>query len=60
MNKRFCPCENCNEIAYVELTIFGKDSEIDNAINAMDQINASGPDLPVYLSYQTGDKKYII
>jgi hypothetical protein len=60
MNLRFCPCENCNKIAYVELIIFGKDSEIDNAIKAMDQINVSVPDLPVYLIYQTGDKKYII
>jgi len=59
MNIRFCPCQNCNKIAYVELIIFGKD-EIGNAINAKSQINTSVPDLPVHYIYQTGDKKYLI
>jgi hypothetical protein len=60
MNLRFCPCENCNKIAYVELIIFGKGYEINNAIKAMDQINAIVPDIPVHIINQAGDKEYII
>jgi hypothetical protein len=50
MEMRYCPCEFCNKITYVELFTCGNDHKIDDIELVVKQIRKAIPDLSVYIS----------
>ena len=47
---RYCPCECCQKVVYVELVINDRDSEFVNANIVMRQIKKAVPDMQVYIT----------
>jgi hypothetical protein len=47
---RYCPCEYCHKVVYVQLIIIGKDTEVSNAKIVMEYINKTVPDIKVYIT----------
>jgi hypothetical protein len=50
MELRYCPCEDCNKIVYVELIIEDRDQESINANIVRRHINKAVPDMRVYIT----------
>ena len=47
---RYCPCECCNEVVYVQLLVSGDYNEICNANIVMKHIKKAVPDMTVYIT----------
>jgi hypothetical protein len=47
---RYCPCEYCHKVVYVELQINDRDPEFVYANIVMRQIKKAVPDMPVYIT----------
>jgi len=47
---RYCPCECCHKVVYVELLINDRDPEFNNANIVMRHIKNVVPDIPVYIT----------
>ena len=47
---RYCPCECCHKVVYVELLINDRDTEFVNANIVMRHIKKAVPDMPVYIT----------
>jgi hypothetical protein len=50
MYLRYCPCESCHKVVYVDLFMSSKGNEISNANTVMKYIKKAVPGMTVYIS----------